>query len=570
MTENKQKNSKIIKLIKAFTVAIFVAVNLFLYIPINLYEKGKSDLIFSIETIMPYCLHLGVLVFVLMFLSVLFTPYAVHKLIYALALSLTLLSFFHYSISVYIDFDGYLPQILDFLIWLLVIAISVIAAMSIDKDRAISIICIFLSVAITLSQAISIFLSLSENDFSLEKIGNPDVKQDQNISHKKTDMICWDNLYPISKSNNIFYFCVDRFDEEFAEEAYSKDKHIYDELKGFTWYQDNISDYGHTFPAVTKMLTGVDWNTEENRYSYFKRAYSSKNYLSELYKKGYKINLFTSPYYVFSSKSVPYYVSLGSTETNNIYYNSDGQKKVGKQFISNTLFNCLPSIFRNSFNMVGLTGCNSYAVADELRSSDLKRVYDHIKDGNFKETDQKLFSFIHTDGCHYVQYNSFWHKPIIFKKSITPTVKNSMKVINTYIEAMKKIGVYDNATIIITGDHANPVDDVKPLDGTRLTALFVKTSKDSKSDLKISQKQVCHDNIWPTILESENINLNISTAQSISQVTDADRTRIYKWDTYEPNKKVMDEYTYEIIGKGTSFENWRIVSQKHYDKFLMD
>ena len=118
------------------------------------------------------------------------------------------------------------------------------------------------------------------------------------------------NLTTISKNKNVFYFCIDRFDEFLAESALEKYPEIYDELEGFTWFQDNVSIYGHTYPATANMLTGKTLDTSILREEFLDSVYESNNTLSVLAENGYDINIYTDEFYSFTDASVlPDYVS---------------------------------------------------------------------------------------------------------------------------------------------------------------------------------------------------------------------------------------------------------------------
>ena len=98
-------------------------------------------------------------------------------------------------------------------------------------------------------------------------------------------------------------------------------------------------------------------------------------------------------------------------------------------------------------------------------------------------------------------------------------IKLNFAIIYNYIEEMKRLGIYDDATIVITGDHANAVSDYTIIggegateaesdgnderavtdgeeerdSGTRVTSMFFKRSGDSETPLATSSAQVSQD-----------------------------------------------------------------------------
>ena len=142
---------------------------------------------------------------------------------------------------------------------------------------------------------------------------------------------------------------------------------------------------------------------------------------------------------------------------------------------------------------------------------------------------------------------------------------------------MKEWGVYDDATIIITGDHGSAISDTKMLDGIRTTALFVKQSGSASGDVKRSSAQVCQDNLWATIFRSEGIKTKKDYGKSVFDIKEGDdQLRIYLWhmsvtekdDEAGTEKKYFIEFEYKIMGSALDFENWVIARQTQYDRTM--
>ena len=118
---------------------------------------------------------------------------------------------------------------------------------------------------------------------------------------------------------------------------------------------------------------------------------------------------------------------------------------------------------------------------------------------------------------------------------------------------MKKLGVYKDATIIITGDHADPKNDYGTIDASRLTALFVKPSGvgDNNEGLKISSAQVSHENLWGTIFKSEGIEVS-GFKPSVFDVSETEnQNRTYVWDYHNRAYTKFYRCEYKINGSAS-------------------
>ena len=167
---------------------------------------------------------------------------------------------------------------------------------------------------------------------------------------------------------------------------------------------------------------------------------------------------------------------------------------------------------------------------------------------------------------------------------------------------MKALGLYEDATIVITGDHAWSVNDylligeelwadkgdevetgeasdneeetVSPEEnlpendpdddsddrGVRLTAMFFKKSGVSGEPIKTSTAQVSQDELWNTILESEGLE-ELKKGLSffdIPEGEDRERRYILQIDAKpEINELEEDQLViYKIVGSGLVPENW--------------
>ena len=141
---------------------------------------------------------------------------------------------------------------------------------------------------------------------------------------------------------------------------------------------------------------------------------------------------------------------------------------------------------------------------------------------------------------------------------------------------MKKLGVYDNATIIITGDHSNISNKSGAIDGNyvkldheRMTALFVKPSGATEGNplTNVCDNQVSHEDLWKTIFASENItgyDSSITGCVAWDKEQTDKRTRHYYfhlWDDALHSR--YKELYYTISGKGSDFKkNWKLDDSK--------
>ncbi len=570
------------RLAPVILLSVCMPLILFVAIPFEVYANNLDEFLFSLSAFFPYCVLFGFLLAIGIAGALLFLPEKIYRICYALVLALCFLFFMQGTFlnfganslagdnlgtnSVHIGL-----KILDAFIWLAVLGAAVALAIIKDKKGIFAIVAVILSIVVVATQIITpVASTVKHPDVFLSK----QERLEKDNSGYKNEIVTTENLTSVSSERNIFYFCIDKFDEYFAEVAYERDPGMYDELDGFTWFQDTVSLYGHTFPAVASMLTENSFDIEnQNRKEYLDSAYADNNTLSVLRDNGYTVNLFTQPHYAYdTADALPDYVeNVSDLREFSMAY----PMKLVELMIRTATYRCLPLFFKDwiygvdssAFNAcvrtVGTNGCAGYELYNDV-------VSEQTVEKTFTTREGKNFSFIHIDGCHGLSVD-YISKRITEKQKteITSVVAQSFKIVNEYIKVLKDKGLYKNATIIITGDHPTTVQARYAPKGAKLTALFFKNSGDADTPLVPSLAPAAHENIWPAIFDSEKINRdNNGVGLFDIAENDATRERMHVFHTFNSNK--CDVYTYKITGSGKNFDNWEMVEHTHLDHSYMD
>ena len=577
----KWKNHK--RILPAILISVAIPMILCFAVPFEIYANNIDEFLFGVWDFLPLCMAFGLLLTGINLVILLFVPDRAYKIISHILLILAALLFLQGTYlnaglsslegdSMGTDGPSLDIKILNIIIWIVLIGGAVGTTFIKDKKDIVG------KIALALA-AVVIFTQIMIPVFAIITTDNVFISKEDKLHHANGTSVAkftsTKNITTVSDSNNIFYFCIDRFDEYYAEEVYRSEPALFDALDGFTWFKDNLSMYGHTFPSVAYMLTNHVHDSSETRAQNLQDAYDENTTLKTLHDNGYKINLYAESYYDFTNAgSLPDYVENVSEM---VEYTVENPFLLSLQMICLAMYRCFPLFLKPIFSGINSDSCNLCLVLKDKDgyvnySSDHKKALKAVKSSSFKTVDEGVFTFMHFYGCHDVNfdYKDGSARPSSGKaKQIKNAVKECFEVINVYINALKNTGAYENATIIITGDHSAPVNDLVKLNDSRLTALFVKPSGSAGKSLEISSAQVAHENIWATVMKSENIQTEEDYGQSLFEIDpEEDRVRQYIWQTF--NVYSLDEYYYEIKGSGRSFGNWTLKKTVHKDKFLMD
>ncbi len=452
--------------------------------------------------------------------------------------------------------------VVNLMIWLVVIIGSVTAMLLLNKFkdlvRLVSTVAVIALVGMTLISFLVI--SLSSDVFATEKNGyQGDITVDNEVLTVK-------NLDTLATDNNIVIFIVDRFDHTYFDKAMKDCPEIFDDLDGFTHFDDYVTLYPRTYPGVPHILTGVEVDFSISRLEYMQNAFSTSPYWQALNDEGFDINVYTDDYYGYDNAT--YMRDFVSNTSGNIDYEVVNQSALSLDMLRVSLYRYFPFVLRQSLGEVNTPMFNQYVAydsAEPVYSTDMKDVYEEMTDTPFNFRKSKCgVSFIHIAGCHTPNaYGPDFGEVTSEERNDTNVaMKQSFKIISAYINEMKRLGVYEKATILILGDHCSIGSDTVPPFKPHVTTLIAKPAGVSQGELKESKAQVCAQDIFATVLTAAGSDKAEDYGMNIFDVPeDENRVRYYQFQmvegTFEEGNYLNAEL--EIVGPGNDYNNWKLI-----------
>ena len=379
------------------------------------------------------------------------------------------------------------------------------------------------------------------------------------------------NLDVLAKEQNVIVFIVDRFDYSYYQDAVKHYPEIFAELEGFTSFEDYITLYPRTFPGVLHVLTGVETDFSLSHDEYMTHAYENSEHLQAIKQAGFGINIYTDDYYCYDNASVM--SAYADNVSGVVNYQVQQTASLSMDMIRLSLYRYLPFIAQDLVGNVNTPMFDkyvSYDMPNDIYSTDMRKVYELLTEDELVLGDyDKGYSFIHVDGCHKTTaYDSDFNElpqddPENLAWSTENVMRQSFKVISRYLAEMKRLGVYEDATIIITGDHAAIRSDTKVPDDVYVTGLLVKPAGQSKGEIKKNYAQLDVDNVLATIKEATGIATDEPTVFEVPEGKDQTRYLMFqRWPSSDKGETSWEYITYEIVGNGKDFSNWSIISRE--------
>ena len=383
---------------------------------------------------------------------------------------------------------------------------------------------------------------------------------------KSETVLTTENIFEVSEQDNVVVFLLDRFDIYYYDQVLKQNPNFFEPLDGFTFYDNNISLYSRTYPSVTYMLTGVENPFTDTRTEYFKDAYTDSSFFRDLKSNNYKINLYTSSYYVYDDASV--FDGMVDNVSRYQDYVIDGKLRLTGKMLLLSLYRYVPLALKGIIpissadfkDFVSFDTDNDYAqyVLDDAQTYQMFR-----ESGLSTQKEKNTFTFRHLNGCHSpytmdengnaIDSNNYAHAAI-------PATMGCFRLIYDYIDSLKQLGLYENATIIITGDHARAMDDTVDVEDARVTALFVKEKGSYDTPLGFSSAPVCQENLRAEIIKSAGIKTENQYGVAFSDIEEtSERVRKYYFEKSCGDKDEI--VVYHVVGNANDFSNWTLVER---------
>ena len=458
--------------------------------------------------------------------------------------------------------------VINLIVWLAVIAGAVLLMVFIRRQREIMRLVSIIALVVVVGIQVMMFalLSLTTEVFTpLTKRGMTDDSGDVASSAAMPGILTNAGMTTVGEDGNVIWIVIDRFDLDYHNAILQSDPDFYENLEGFTLYDNHISKYARTYPAIAYMLTGVENDYSTSRVRYFEKAYGEGTFLKELADNGYNVKLYTDDFYAYENGNV----FDGYTENvrSSTDYAVTDRISLWGDMLRLTLFRYLPIAAKGTVGMISSGDFNkhiAYDTENPLYVPDMKDAYEWLTAEAMSMQEGKNFTFLHIDGCHtpnkyYEDFSEVTDTNDKWDNRLSMRV--SFLFVNYFLSELKRLGLYENTTIVITGDHAAAHSDTDDISGERVTTLLVKKKGESEGALKVNHAPVEQSQIRASILQSEGIVPKNDYGVSIFNTPeDADITRYYHFQ-----KTVIggdDELViYAVRGDAKNFANWTLTER---------
>ena len=367
-------------------------------------------------------------------------------------------------------------------------------------------------------------------------------------------------IYELAYGINIIVIVLDRLDNRYIDSVLRDEPEFFDGMDGFTRFTNNTSLYSQTFPSVTNMLTGDRHYFEKNYATYMKEAWASSTFIPGLREQGFASTFYMEAGYTYAEagdlKHIADNVEIGSIKV---------QDTAIPNFISLSTFRYAPLALKPFF----WTSTDAFGKLLDVKMDPPPYITDDIafhqglKQTRLTKIDTtQRFTYIHLLGSH-APYNMDEHGWEVEsgQSSVLLQTKGSFRIVFEYLEQLKSLGQYEDATIIITSDHGARKSDTQPLDTAIVTGLFVKPVGKLGTSLESNNAPVSADNLRATVYQAAGLDYAAYGPTYFEVPEEANVIRFLYHRLYKTDSDPARLLTYQIDRDANDFLNWRLIEE---------
>ena len=385
-------------------------------------------------------------------------------------------------------------------IWVLIIA-TVVALFwmhaNISLKAATGIACAIM--AVQLVGVVSIALSASENA----------------VAEQDKPYVTQGSLLTVSPKSNVIVFVLDTYDTGILETILEQDPAFLDGFDGFTYFRNSAGIMIPTTNAIPYLLTGQKPTEGQGIAEYRHTEYEKGAFIDDIRALGYSVGIYTDSLMMDFSNPAD---RATADETLNVHPVSQAPIDVWRTFVAMeqcALYREAPWCLKPQFwyytsdlNNRMIADSGSENPDDSLYELDDAAILAMVHDQGLQATDDAeagAFRFIHLFGPHFpFSVNEDGVNVGTNQSDQLSQAKGTMKVVKEYLSQLKELGLYDEATIVVTADHGvwylsddPPREAISPI-------MLVKPRNDPTGEgnepMRLSEAPVSHDDLQPTVI----------------------------------------------------------------------
>ena len=378
---------------------------------------------------------------------------------------------------------------------------------------------------------------------------------------------------------NIIVFVLDSLDVRVVRYTFDLYPHLTGYLDGFTLYENNTAEHFNTIPSMVSLITQHHIGYGMDDWVYREEAWEKHNFIDTLRENGFSTNLYLDQATTFERYDFIKHRTDNLKETDKLSINHRfffptilrlSLGRLSPYLLKNTLLaEITPSFGRNFYTAGADNEINSFIPFVGIESD--IAFHRFLLQSEFSTGSEKsVFIMMHLNSVHadgdindprsYGYHYDEESGEIRHGGSRWDISRAGFEMLNLYFGKMKEIGIYDNSTIIITGDHGRRGDSLP-----ETTALFIKPKNPAGALVTDTTTGLSHKYFAASIIDIAGLphyEFGISYFDIINGLIPAPPRFLFVTGLWAPEMARIQggHGVWEVTGDANDFDNWTFIS----------
>lgn len=312
--------------------------------------------------------------------------------------------------------------------------------------------------------------------------------------------ISGENQFQVSEDKNVIVIVLDHFSNEYIDRLNAAYPGATDFLHDFTYYSNYDCNYYGTYPSLVHMFTGCEVDMSKKVNDWFAEIWTSEkttDFYTMLHENNYVANFYTTIDTMLCGMNGLELLEgkIDNLSSENLDYNVYNTLLL-KTMMKMSAYRMFPELLKPQF----YTRSSEYEDVVRVQNTELEVTHHQAnlnaglqRHGLTVDGEHNYFIVQHLMGTH--EYTTDENGMYLEDRTLEETAKGCMVVIEEYLEELKRLGVYDDATIVITSDHGHW--NVQPQ-----VLFYIKQAGEHHEESPVNSAPVSHSELLATLAEA--------------------------------------------------------------------
>lgn len=420
-------------------------------------------------------------------------------------------------------------------------------------------------------------------------VGAVDLKHNAQSSNRVLDDVPTE-LFSFSPEKNVIHLVLDGFQASIFEDLVESDPNLHEQLEGFVFFRDTLAQSDVTYLSLPSSLSGLVYDNQQTIAEYHDASLGGENLYTALDDAGYELDV-VAP--IWWNQEQDYFAS---------YYRISAPYADHSETLRNTAWYLLDiSLFRQApyFLKSAVYRDGNWLFSSKLSEQPEER-FQHFAHSKFLSELTTLAATDRQRPVYKMLHLITPHAPLVSRPDCSyagreleiaaqPFLDQSrciMVTVSRFLDRLRELGIYDDALILVHGDHGGGVafemraadggittsgDALHRLWGNPLPLLLIKPPQASEP-FRISERPVSLSDIPATVSDILSLSRDFPGQSVFSREPPAAERRYHTSIMHRNDaaaKGRFDDFTtYRVTGSIYDVESW--VAAEHFEAAATD